>query len=258
MRQSKTNLVLTHGWGMNSRVWSQALPRLATAFEVCALDLPGHGVNAGRPAGDSLEDWADALLARAPARAVWAGWSLGGLVALTAARRAPERIEALALIASSPKFAQAADWPHAIAPELLHKFESELKGNYRQLLEDFIVLQSMGASNLRAEARALRNYLREGGEPAPEALGTGLKFLLETDLRDALARLEQPCLLLLGERDKLVPAAVAEALPRDCPRVETRVVKGSGHAPFLSHAAEFADVLSDWIERSMTRAAAAS
>lgn len=255
VRQSKTNLVLTHGWGMNSRVWSMALPRLESAFEVHALDLPGHGANTGRAVGHALEDWADALLARAPARAVWVGWSLGGLVALTAARRAPEKIDALVLVASSPKFAQAADWPHAIAPELLHKFESELKGNYRQLLEDFIVLQSMGASNLREEARALRKYLHEGGEPAPEALGVGLKFLLDTDLRAVLARLDQPCLLLLGERDKLVPAALVETLRRDCPRVETRVIKGSGHAPFLSHAAEFADALSGWIKHSGTEAA---
>lgn len=247
--------MLAHGWGMNSRVWSMVSPLFQAAFEVQLLDLPGHGRKTYQSAGATLEDWADALLAEARPPAVWMGWSLGGLAALAAARKAPQQVSALVLVASSPKFVQAPDWPHAIEPDLLHKFETELRSDYRQLLEDFIVLQTMGASRLRDEVRRLRACLHEGGEPTPEALSLGLKFLLETDMRAALRELECPCLLVLGDNDKLVPPALADVFRRDYPQVEVKVISGSGHAPFLSHAAEFADVVGGWIKNAVKESA---
>jgi pimeloyl-[acyl-carrier protein] methyl ester esterase len=109
----------------------------------------------------------------------------------------------------------------------------------------------MGASRPRDEIRRLRACLHEGGEPAPEALGLGLKFLLQVDMRDALRELSCPCLLVLGERDKLVPSQLAEVFRREYPQVEVRIIEGSGHAPFLSHATEFADTVSRWIKSSV-------
>ncbi|HEY3487818.1 MAG TPA: alpha/beta fold hydrolase, partial [Gammaproteobacteria bacterium] len=173
---NKTNLLLAHGWGMNSRVWGPSLSLLESRFEVQTVDLPGHGRNAQQPATTTLQDWADAVIAQAAAPAIYIGWSLGGLAALTAAQRQPQRVRGLILVASSPKFAQSPDWPHAIKPELLYKFETALRGDYRQLLEDFILLQSMGASKVRDEARWLRKSLQAGGEPAPWALKAGLEF----------------------------------------------------------------------------------
>lgn len=249
----KTRLVLTHGWGMNSRVWSMVLPLLQAAFEVQTLDLPGHGRKIHQAAGEELNNWADALLTEAHTPAVWVGWSLGGLATLAAARKAPQQVSALVLVASTPKFVQAPDWPHAMEADLLHKFETELRGDYRQLLEDFLVLQSMGASKLRDDVRRLRACLHEGGEPAPEALSRGLQFLLHTDLRAVLRELHCPCLLLLGDRDKLVPVQLAEVFGREYPRIEVQIIKGSGHAPFLSHAAEFADVLGVWIKKTILK-----
>jgi pimeloyl-[acyl-carrier protein] methyl ester esterase len=225
------------------------LPLLQIPFEVQTLDLPGHGRKSSQTPGAELENWADALLAEARTPAVWMGWSLGGLAALAAAQKAPQQVSALVLVASSPKFAQAPDWPHAIEPDLLYKFEKELSSDYRQLLEDFIVLQTMGASRLRDEVRRLRACLHEGGEPSTEALSLGLKFLLQTDMRAALRELQCPCLLLLGDRDKLVPVELAEVFRRDYPQVEVRIINGSGHAPFLSQATEFANVTTEWIKR---------
>jgi pimeloyl-[acyl-carrier protein] methyl ester esterase len=247
--KAKPRLVLTHGWGMNSRVWSMVLPLLETSFEVQTLDLPGHGRQIYQAAGAELENWADKLLAEAYTPAVWVGWSLGGLAALVAARKAPQQVSALVLVASTPRFVQDVDWPHAVDPDLFHKFEAQLQGNNRQLLEDFIVLQSMGASKPRDEVRRLRAFLQQGGEPTPEALNLGLKFLLNTDLRSVLRELQCPCLLLLGDNDKLVPAQLADVFRQDYPQVDVQIIKGSGHAPFLSHAGEFAEMVRVWIQQ---------
>jgi len=45
-----------------------------------------------------------------------------------------------------------------------------------------------------------------------------------------------PSLWLFGERDTLVPAAVAERIAVLLPQARTRVIAGAAHAPFLSHA----------------------
>ncbi|WP_242470152.1 alpha/beta fold hydrolase [Thiococcus pfennigii] len=87
------DLVLLHGWGMNTGVWEGLPAGFAARVREHRIALPGHG---GSPLGAgpaTLVDWADACLAAAPERAVWAGWSLGGLLALAAALRAPERVD---------------------------------------------------------------------------------------------------------------------------------------------------------------------
>ena len=71
---------------------------------VLALDLPGHGRSAGPPLPDieSLADWTLAALdAAGVARAALVGHSMGSLVALEAAGRAPDRVERLVLLAAA-------------------------------------------------------------------------------------------------------------------------------------------------------------
>ncbi|HEY0179955.1 MAG TPA: alpha/beta fold hydrolase, partial [Dokdonella sp.] len=74
------DLVLIHGWAMHGGVFAPLVERLAPRFRVHAVDLPGHG----RGRGEARLDLADAArrIAGATPRALWVGWSLGGLVAL--------------------------------------------------------------------------------------------------------------------------------------------------------------------------------
>ena len=82
-------LVLLHGWAMHSGLFAPLVQALRDAFELHLVDLPGHGHNAGAPGPLTLASAAEAVLAEAPQRALWLGWSLGGLVAMQVA--APSR-----------------------------------------------------------------------------------------------------------------------------------------------------------------------
>jgi pimeloyl-[acyl-carrier protein] methyl ester esterase len=242
-------LVLIHGWGMNSRVWQPVLPALESAYTVHNLDLPGHGTNAGLAAGMHLDEWAAAMAAAAPAAAVWLGWSLGGMLAMAAAARFPQQVRALVLVAATPKFVAAADWPAAVQPSLLQDMATELRADYHRVLEHFLVLQAMGAPHMRDDVRHLQRWLKEGGEPQPAALALGLEFLLTADLRTKLQYLQCPCLLVLGGRDRLVPPGVVDIMRRDYPRIDVVMIEGAGHAPFLSHPQEFTTIVTDWIKQ---------
>ena len=95
-------------WGLQSRWFAHH------GYGVLAVDLPGHGRSSG-PALASVEAMADWLLALLDAagvrRALLAGHSMGSLVALEAASRAPGRVRGLAMLGTT--------WPMKVSDSLL-------------------------------------------------------------------------------------------------------------------------------------------
>jgi pimeloyl-[acyl-carrier protein] methyl ester esterase len=242
------NLVLLHGWGMNAAVWDGLPAALSGRLTQHRIELPGHGESAfGAPCDGSgphaLWAWADACLAAAPERAVWLGWSLGGLVALAAALREPERIQALILMTATPRFVRAADWTPAMRPELLAQFHDGLLADPAGTLSRFLALQVRGSEHARQTLRTLQKELSARPAPNPAALALGLDLLRDEDLRGPLPDLRPPSLWLFGDRDTLVPAAVAERIEILLPKARTRVIQGAAHAPFISHPAETVEAI---------------
>lgn len=231
------DLVLIHGWGMNAAVWHGLPADLTLGHRLTAIELPGHGVSPFDPSWQGLEDWVEACLTAAPVRAVWVGWSLGGLVALAAARRAPERLAGLVAMTATPRFVQADDWPAAMAPETLSRFHDGLLADPAGTLERFLALQVWGSEAARETLRLLKLELAERPPPDPVALALGLDLLRDSDLRPALEDLDCPSLWLFGARDTLVPAAVAVDIAARLPEARVQVIPGAAHAPFLSHPA---------------------
>jgi len=235
-------LVMLHGWGLHGGLWGGVLDSLAEQFELHIVDLPGHGRSPNLLANYTLENVAEVVAAAVPAGASWLGWSLGGRVALQAAATGAA-IERLLLVGSNPCFTQRADWPHAVAPEVLEQFAEQLQGDYRATLQRFLVLQSQGSERGREEMRALRSQLFSHGEPDPAALAGGLEILKRADLRTLLPTIKQPTLLIHGTLDTLAPLAAAEYSAEALPKGELAVIERAGHAPFLSHPDQFLSAL---------------
>lgn len=232
------NVVLVHGWGLHGGVWRDLAQRLAVSFRVIVPDLPGHGRSHHADSAFTLEALADTVQRSLVGPAVWVGWSLGALVALTAALRVPAAVDRLVLIGATPRFAQAPDWPQAMAPETLAQFARELETDYRGTLARFLSLQAGEGKAGHETVRRLRAVLAEGGDPAPAALRAGLRLLAETDLRAGLAGINAPVLVLHGGRDRLAPPGAAEYLAAHLPRAQLALIPSAGHAPFLSHPQE--------------------
>ncbi len=231
-------ILLVHGWGMNAAVWAGVVDALSSACRVTTLELPGHGRSPclGERAG--FDDWVEACLDAAPARAAWLGWSLGGQIAQRAAVLAPERVSRLVLVASTPRFVQGEGWSSAIDERTLRLFHEALVRDPLRTLERFLSLQVKGDDAERQTLRSLRQGLAQHPPATTVALAKGLEFLLSVDLREHLGEIDRPLLWILGARDTLVPAGVAGPLSALAPRSEIQVLAGSAHAPFLSHPAE--------------------
>ncbi|MGD1990129.1 MAG: pimeloyl-ACP methyl ester esterase BioH [Chromatiales bacterium] len=236
-------LVLVHGWGMHAGVWMPLLPRLEKRWRVTMIELPGHG-ESDFIQGD-VHHWARALLESAPETATWLGWSLGAMVSLAAAAEAPERFGALVLAGGTPRFVREPGWECGMQKALLNSFADELFSSPERTMLRFLGLQVRGAENERETLKELRSGVRQRPQARREALRSGLDLLLQTELRPHLSGLRVPSLWLFGEKDTLVSAKTADHLRRLQPLARTRVIRGAGHAPFLSHPEACLEVLEE-------------
>lgn len=245
------DVVMVHGWGMHSGVWRSFAQRLADSHRITLLDLPGHG-RSGMIEEYTLEGIGEALMAVAPERAHWLGWSLGAKINLGLAARYPERMDSLAMLAGNARFAQAEDWPCAMDLSLLSRFADDMMRDYHRTLMQFLGLQTWGLENAREVLKELKAQVAECEEPESAALQSGLDILRTVDLRGELSALQVPLLLLLGSRDRLAPPAAGEAMYALAQNAELQVLAGAAHTPFLSHADECFDLLTGFWQRNDT------
>lgn len=242
------DLVLIHGWAMHSGIFAPLCERLAREFRVHLVDLPGHGYSRDDLANLDPAQCATALSERLP-RALWIGWSLGGLVALQAALDHGDRVRGLAMIAASPRFVAGPDWPLGVKLDVFQQFDAGLRSDYRATIERFLALEALGSEHTHACLHELRAHVFERGEPALAALEAGMHVLETTDLRARLAQLQVPSLWLAGRRDRLVPAAAMRWAAQQSPRGRF-VDFPSGHAPFIGHADGVAAAISAFAQES--------
>lgn len=243
--QGDRHLVLLHGWGLNANVWHGISDRLSSQFCLHLVDLPGYGRSQGFPAL-TLDEMVASLLPQAPDRAVWLGWSLGGLVASRLALQHPDRVTALITVASSPRFSATDGWP-GIRPETLSGFQQQLSEDFHRTVERFLALQTLGTESARQDARALKNVVLTQPAPSVEVLNAGLDILRDVDLRTDLISLGVPLLRIYGALDGLVPRKIVPLLDALWPESDSRIIDKAAHAPFISHPQQFCDNLFDFI-----------
>jgi pimeloyl-[acyl-carrier protein] methyl ester esterase len=246
---SGPDLVMLHGWGLHGRVFTTLAEQLASRFRISLIDMPGHGRSPPPQQTLDLASLTEMVASVAPSRATWLGWSLGGMVAAQLALTAPAQVEKLILVNSSPRFVTAADWPWAMDPAVLDGFALALHEDYHGTLERFLSLQiAPGTAEGRHNLRQLRAMVLQFPTPAAQALRDGLVILRSADLRTQFSSLRLPTLLVLGERDRLVPAAVGSAVHDLLTTARIEVIKGAGHVPFLSHQRQFLTAVSAFLE----------
>ncbi|MFT3960776.1 alpha/beta fold hydrolase [Propionivibrio sp.] len=245
---TRPDLVLIHGWGLRREVWSPCLDALREVADVRLADLPGYGEtpDAGRSFAEAARALADSL----PAQATLCGWSLGALLAMQAARLAPERIGKLILVGATPRFTQDEDWPAAQPASLLDDFAAAVANDGRATLQRFIALFNQGDSKARPIGRDIARNVLSSPLPATPTLLAGLGWLRDTDLRIQAPEIACPLLLIHGAHDPLMPLAAAQWLADRLPHARLEVFADAAHAPFLNDPGRFARLVGDFLHAS--------
>ena len=222
-------VVFIHGALNDHSVWTLLARWYAHhGWRVLAVDQPGHGRSDGPPlpSVEALADWVLALLdAAGVASAHLVGHSMGSLIALEAASRAPERVAGLVMVGTA--------YPMKVSDVLLGTARDD---PVRAIAMVNAFSHSSLASKpsypgpgawLRGGASALMHRTQQGGEGN----------LFEHDFRvcdayanglEAAARVSCPAHLIVGTRDVMTPAKATKELATVLRATVTRVV--SGHA----------------------------
>ena len=240
-------LVLLHGWAVNRHVFEDLVKRLSPRFEVHSVDLPGHGGSAGIGCDPDPGAIAARVFDAVPDGAVWVGWSLGGMIALAGALAAPDRIRALVMVASSPRFSRTHGWRHAMEAETIRRFANRLRDDYGAALWDYLALQFPGVGRNDPRVRALHEA-QHAAPPARDAITAGEHILLDADLREASAGVRVPSLLVTGALDAMVLAKVATDWNAIWPGLVTERIAGAAHSPFNTHPEAFIDALDRFLD----------
>ena len=204
-RADRPSLVLVHGAGAASGIWSMTMARVARSAHGIAIDLPGHGPSArGDLAALSLERYRDAVgelcgaLSLGPS--VLVGHSMGALVALETALAWPDRIRALLLVAAAAKI--------PVDPELLALLRDD-----PDRATSWLADRSLSP---RAKPAIRRGFLAAGvGRAATpsEVARADFEIVRATDLHPRLARIACPIVWLDGADDAMVPGACRDGRP---------------------------------------------
>jgi pimeloyl-[acyl-carrier protein] methyl ester esterase len=216
-----TRLVLLSGWGIDARIWEPLAAHWPSWLEVRAPDWPGYG---GRPPLDDPEDLAAMARDMAgdlPADAVWAGWSLGGLLAAALLDHLPAP-RALVMLGMGPRFFTEG----GIGPGELAAFRRAFARDGEATRHHFLRWQLQGEPAPRAAHRRLIDLL--GREPWAETatLAAGLSQLARLDAGPRLADPPCPVWRLAGAQDPLLAPALRDGADRR--------LAGAGHCPMLS------------------------
>lgn len=239
-------VILVHGWAMHSGILRDFAQQLAKKFRVICVDLPGHGrSDAVHPF--NLQKIGDALLQAVPGEpCCWIGWSLGANVVLDIGQRYPDRVDSLVLMAGNPRFVSDAEWP-GMPIEMLEAFAENLGFSIRSTLQRFLGLQVRGLPESRAILSQMKAVLSDCEVADEQVLKAGLEILKHSDLRTAIKQTKKPVLMILGEKDTLVPVAAGKAVQQWAPKTKIHEIEGAGHVPFLTHKQESVEIISNFI-----------
>lgn len=230
-------LVFIHGAVQTLHVWQAQIAPLTESYRCIAYDLRGHGESELGQAPLTMKLFADDLLALLDAlgiaRATLCGVSLGGMIALHAAARSPERVAALALantpvaLSLSPTLLRVVG---ALDPYLLLRPIFRILGQARAGRIGLRLARSlMGLGWVSGVAE--EHFLKGFSTMRPEAVVATYRAICEAGLPD-LSPIRAPTLIVTGFHEADLVFRHAAEIARWIGRAELVTVPG-GHVTNL-------------------------
>ncbi len=194
-------------------------------------------------AGTTVAAMADAVLAAAPPRFALLGLSLGGYVVLEVMRRAPERVEALALLDTSAR----PESPQQTARRL-ELLALAADHGFGALLDALWPLEV--ASSRLADAALRRRMDAMMLRTGPEVFARQTQAIIgRTDSRPHLDRIDCPTLVLCGREDRITPLDGHEEMAAAIPGAELVVLHDCGHLSTWERPEHVEVALRRWLAR---------
>jgi len=225
-------LVLLPGLLNTRRLYESQIADLADLAEVVLPELWHY---------DSIGAMAQAALDAAPERFALGGFSMGGYVSFEILRRAPERVERLALmdtqaVPDTPEasarrrgFIEQSKMGrfHGVQPSLLPQIV------HRSRLEDLSVVQP------------ILDMSKEVG--AAGFINEQTAMIARPDSRHMLAYIRVPTVVIVGRQDQATPLPRSQEMAADIANARLVIIEQCGHMAPLEKPAELSAALRRWL-----------
>ncbi|MFJ1967721.1 alpha/beta fold hydrolase [Streptomyces sp. NPDC087903] len=231
-------VVLAHGFGCDQNMWRLTVPALADTHRVVLFDYVGAGrsdLSAFQEERySSLDGYAQDVVEVCEALdltdAVFVGHSVSAMIGVLAARRAPERIGALVMVAPSPRYIDDVGYHGGFGREDIDELLASLEANY---LGWSAAMAPMIMGN--PERPELGEELTASfcaTDPAMALVFARTTFL--SDSRDDLKTVDVPTLVLECTQDVIAPRAVGAFVHATVPGSKLVTLDATGHCPHMS------------------------
>lgn len=219
--RGETALVFIHGWSCDSGYWRAQLPAFSNAYTTVAVDLAGHGLSGANRRDWSMaafgEDVAAVIRALPHRHVILIGHSMGGYVALEAARLQPERVMGVIGVDSLQDLDGQQPDPEGAAALL-----TALRRQPRETTRSF-VLETFFTP--RSDPSLARQIADDMASAPPSVAVPSMEMLMAYDPKPVAASLDIPVVAIVGE---MMP--VDERAARDrVPRFRAQKIPGGGH-----------------------------
>ena len=279
-------VLLVHGFGASWRHWRHTIPALSAAgFRVHALDLLGFGASAKPPShlsGDAPQEgavrygfdlWAELVIdfcdtRIGPGRQQLVGNSIGGVVALNAARllqeqgRPPEQvvlIDCAQRALDGKRLAELPPLQRWSRPLLMATVRQRwlIQGLFQLLARPAVVRQVLAQaypSGGNVDEELVNLLFEPSRDPgAPESFRGFVNLFNDRLAPQLLAELNLPVRMLWGEADPWEPVAEARRWAATYPCVrDLTVLPGLGHCPHDEAPERVNPILVAWLKEKGT------
>lgn len=227
-------IVLIHGWSCDANYWRAQIEDLKRTYTVVAVNLAGHGASGRNHSHWTIEaygaDVAAVLAALPEGKVVLVGHSMGGPVALEAARLVPDRV--LGVIGVDA-FHDIGATGSAASRKFADSLIARLHADYIGATREFVTTQLFAKD---ADPALARRVADDMALAPPEIAIPSLRALFDYDYAPTLAALHVPIVDI--ETDLYGPVDL-ERIRRVAPTFNAVVMPGRGHFLMMEDPAGF-------------------
>lgn len=244
--EGRIPIIFLHGFPFDKTMWKSQIEFLKTSYRLIACDIRGFGKSKDESTPLSMSLFADDLIEFMDKldidKAIICGLSMGGYITLNAAKRFPDRFEAL-ILCDTQCVADSAE----VKEKRLNTIAAIEAGGAAEFNEGFIksVFHEDSLVNKKELVDEVRKIVFANSQ---HIIVQGLLALaVRTETCSTLDKIRIPTLIICGREDAVTPLAQSEYLKQHILGSSLEVIDNAGHLSNLEQPYEFNEALSEFL-----------
>jgi pimeloyl-ACP methyl ester carboxylesterase len=237
-RNDRPTLLMIHGAGGKSAIWSFQLAFLNKEINTYALDLPGHGQSGGN-AAKSISGYTDWLIKVIEA---WfkepvyiMGNSMGGAIAQTLAIKNKALFEGVILIGTGATLRVAPQFLQGLADNFEDTVDTIMRYAYHKNTDKNLIKEGS-------------RFMKEAGQ---SVVHDDFSACNNFDSRGDLDKISTPSLIICGEEDKLTPPDESKKLHKKIKNSALKIIPQAGHMVMIEKYEEVNELILEFIHNKI-------